>query len=1007
MNIKNKLKNSNFSIKTLLTTASAFAVISSAASDAAADRYRTFDVNTDVTLINDQNVTNDTVRNGAKGAGVFAGQWKGVDSFFWSNDRVALTLGRAAAGGAAPERGDAAVLDLNGKRDTRATNPSANKNIQITVAHDSSIGSLINSGTYNVRKNYKADIKNYKADINVNDGAELHLLGQAEVNGVIKTGQNASGNNVDFGDYSALNQVTLGNNAEFLIDNKADLNLEKIAGANGSTKLQNEAKLEVKTVEGLLEISDKSRAIIFDSANNVKLQNSSNFVVKDITGLLEISDKAVAIISGSAKKIALKSTDAEVRFTGNGSKNVGEVVADSDGYGNVRVFANDRTFAKIGEQGKKLKLVEFKGKDSIVTKDLYAQTVKVKDDVYLGGFIEVDDFQINNNKNLYILDGATLDTQIKTDANNKASVKFTGSAQINQNLGEDTKRLKSVDMSVKAIGGKGALLPANPKITLAADIYAKDVKVKGTSLELAKDVKISGETEIENVKLDFGSHRLTQNGNIKIKGNNEVRFDVTGAGGTASGGNLVVNGNLEFEAGSRVILRPNVNVGGSGSHEFTLLNANNVNYNNVAISVAAGPFQKWTVQKSNQGVKFVLKDNSNQAFKKHSKGSEAQKNRILNSAHADAVKYKECILEIFKKEEKGELAVGTGIEAEKRIEKAGDAVILAQVIAAGQDAMVDAGLSSRVMGARAPMPVVGAPSMRTKATANSGYTGVASGDEGTKYGAWVNPFYGTVAQKARGEASGYNSYSYGASFGFDSKISEDSTIGIALSVSNSHTKHKDSKKGDKTKVSSVMLSVYNVHELTDKWFVVGTATVAKNRVHNYSKRVTTTAGVYDTAEGAYNMSSVTAKGMFGYSHSTDSAMITPMFGLKASRKNAVKYQETGAAQNLFVTTKAANKLELVAGMSVIGAGHNVNDMVLTPEIHAFANYDLFNKTQRSLAKLGDVDYSSANKVARMNYNVGLGLKSEYKAFEYGATYDLELANKRVGHQGAFKVRVNF
>jgi hypothetical protein len=80
---------------------------------------------------------------------------------------------------------------------------------------------------------------------------------------------------------------------------------------------------------------------------------------------------------------------------------------------------------------------------------------------------------------------------------------------------------------------------------------------------------------------------------------------------------------------------------------------------------------------------------------------------------------------------------------------------------------------------------------------------------------------------------------------------------------------------------------------------------------------------------------------------------------------------------------------------------------IAPEIHAFVNHDMINKSPKQTVKLGDaIVESKSHKPAATSYRIGVGVDIEYSMMEYNLNYDLQLAAKRVGHQGSFKVRVN-
>jgi len=84
-------------------------------------------------------------------------------------------------------------------------------------------------------------------------------------------------------------------------------------------------------------------------------------------------------------------------------------------------------------------------------------------------------------------------------------------------------------------------------------------------------------------------------------------------------------------------------------------------------------------------------------------------------------------------------------------------------------------------------------------------------------------------------------------------------------------------------------------------------------------------------------------------------------------------------------------------------------MNVTPEVHAFVNQDLIGKTSKptiTLAGAGNLSTKSRKPIKTV-FNVGLGVMANYGMMEYGAGYDADIADKRVGHTGTLKIRVNF
>ena len=85
-------------------------------------------------------------------------------------------------------------------------------------------------------------------------------------------------------------------------------------------------------------------------------------------------------------------------------------------------------------------------------------------------------------------------------------------------------------------------------------------------------------------------------------------------------------------------------------------------------------------------------------------------------------------------------------------------------------------------------------------------------------------------------------------------------------------------------------------------------------------------------------------------------------------------------------------------------------MSVTPEVRGFINHDIIGKTPKQDLRIGGVANSlnaKSSKPINTSYNLGVGITANYGMMEYGAGYDVHLADKRVGHEGSLKVRVNF
>ena len=307
-------------------------------------------------------------------------------------------------------------------------------------------------------------------------------------------------------------------------------------------------------------------------------------------------------------------------------------------------------------------------------------------------------------------------------------------------------------------------------------------------------------------------------------------------------------------------------------------------------------------------------------------------------------------------------------------------------------------------------PTIGI-SLQSISVASEKVSGISAGDDHTRHGAWFSPFFSKTTQKARKGKAGYRDNTYGGSFGMDTKANDDVMIGGALSFSNSEMKHRDFKYGDKTKVNSLMFSIYGLQNITDTWFAQGSFSIASNEVKN-SERKVASASSYESTNGKYDSMSFAGDVLFGYNYGVKNFNLIPIGGLRYIRVNSAGYEMSGSdtGQNANISQKASNKFEVVVGARASGGIFDVNGMSITPEVHGFINHDLIGKTPKQDIRIGGVSDSldaKSYKPIRTSYNLGLRVNANCGMMEYSAGYDLNLADKLVRHEGSMKVLVNF
>jgi len=291
--------------------------------------------------------------------------------------------------------------------------------------------------------------------------------------------------------------------------------------------------------------------------------------------------------------------------------------------------------------------------------------------------------------------------------------------------------------------------------------------------------------------------------------------------------------------------------------------------------------------------------------------------------------------------------------------------------------------------------------------------GVSSGCEGlytTKHGLWITPFGGKSNQKAHKQDPSYKTTSYGLSVGYDTKINDDWSVGLALTSVKTNVKHKEAKDSDKGKTNTFILSLYALNQMNEKWFSQGMISVGHSRIESSEKRIID-SNTEQNANGKYKAKSYSGEIMLGYSAApAKSISLAPMLGLRYTKFPASSYKETGASiQNLSIKNKGTDIFEGILGARLLTKIAK-NGMLFIPEIHGFLNYSFKDRTPKIEARLEGLPSLIPVRVAKSDkawYNVGTSLSVEHNNMEYGIKYDSVIAKKYLAHQGALKIKVNF
>jgi outer membrane autotransporter protein len=212
----------------------------------------------------------------------------------------------------------------------------------------------------------------------------------------------------------------------------------------------------------------------------------------------------------------------------------------------------------------------------------------------------------------------------------------------------------------------------------------------------------------------------------------------------------------------------------------------------------------------------------------------------------------------------------------------------------------------------------------------------------------------------------------------------------------------------------MIFSLYGVKQINDKWFTQGVVSFGSAKVKGSEKRFHTNT-ITEIAKARYNSTSYAGDFIAGYNHLlNNNVVINPIGGLGYTLVNDKRYKESGTThQNLDVTRKASQRLELIAGLRGVFRPFNINNTEVTTELHSFVRHDLIGKDPKVQIKHEGASKGTGlipvnkSKTNRTFYSVGTSINAIHGLIEYGAGYDLNLSKKYVGHQGSLKLRVNF
>jgi len=663
------------------------------------------------------------------------------------------------------------------------------------------------------------------------------------------------------------------------------------------------------------------------------------------------------------------------------------VTSKTNQEGIVTFAANNGNVVQLGDATNELKLVNF-NQNITAHGDTYSKNIGVaanKQSTFKG-IVKSSNAMTINTGSYILFDGANARSAavIAANAAGDGTVEYNNTVTISAAVGAAGAQVNAINFTGTA---------ATQIASVGANLTANNIAIGAQTFKPTADIKLNGTTAINGSTLDFNSANLTLENSATSIMTGNVTVNTTFAENSL--GHLIVDGKLNAAATSLTINIADNDALPVADESFALFDtANGGAVNNVTAATinSTNNFIKWTQNSTH----LVRSNNAVEAIT-------AALGNTNKELLADAVKYGNANNTGDARAHTTDMSKMTKSQLVESMQRltATTAIQAPKVVAAVEEATNQV-ISNR-MGALSNHPQPG------KQLADSGISGVSAGEgDHTVYGAWVSPFYSTATQKELKGTAGFKSNSYGATIGFDTQANADLTVGLAGSYVRTDMKHKNFKSGDKTKADTFLFSIYGIQQLTNEWFLQGHTSFSTSRIKNTEKRIISTGT--QTAKGDFDTTSYTAELLAGYNHMMDNAVITPLMGVSYTRINDGGYKETGTTnQNLNITRKATNKFEAILGLraQMTTAMEGID---VTPEVHAFVKHDLVGQDSKVTAKHNGLVTQLSPKAAKAQkttFNVGFGVNAVSGMYEYGAGYDLNVAEKSIGHQGTLKVRLNF
>ena len=285
-------------------------------------------------------------------------------------------------------------------------------------------------------------------------------------------------------------------------------------------------------------------------------------------------------------------------------------------------------------------------------------------------------------------------------------------------------------------------------------------------------------------------------------------------------------------------------------------------------------------------------------------------------------------------------------------------------------------------------------------------SGVSSGDDfiADKHG-WVKPIGSWATQHSIGDSSGFTMDSYGIIGGVDGDISDNDTVGIALSYVNSSVEGENSAARNRADIDAYQIAFYGQHDLGKDMHDVSVNWQADYGI-NKTEGKRHMAFIGRTAESDYDSYTTHLGAGVGRAFvMSENTTVSPSIQLDYSHIENRRYTETGAgALNLSVDGDQIDAFIVSLQGDVM---HVLNDQ-WSLLANAGVGYDLIDDdTSLTSSYAGGGTAFTTPGLDQAPWSVQVGIGADYNVDDMTTlsfSYDLQGKENFLSHTASAKVR---